>query len=170
MLLLALACSTPPPASPPQTSALVAASPVEPGETGAHGVGALVFVPAWSSVYVGDGNRTFDLTVTLAVRNTDLDTPITVTSVRYFDAGGKLLHAYVESPTTLAPLASAATVVRESDTRAGVGGSFLVEWSAATEVTDPVVEAVMIGSAYQQGISFVREGRVLERRPTPSPR
>lgn len=169
MMTLLAACSAPP--TPPlHTTALVPAAPEAAVEAGGHGFGARVYVPVWSSVYVGDGAATFDLTVTLSVRNTSLDVPITVTSVRYHDAAGRLLHTYVDAPTTLGPLASAATVVRESDTRAGVGGSFLVEWTAAEDVTDPVVEAVMIGSALQQGISFVREGRVLSRTGPGAPR
>ena len=42
--------------------------------------------------------------------------------------------------------------------------SFLVEWLATEPVNAPVVEAVMIGTARTQGISFVTEGRVIRDR------
>lgn len=161
-LLALLAACQPEDAAPTPTSALVPASPL-PAPTPAHGTGALVYVPVYSSIYVGEGNQTFDLTVMLSVRNTDAAAPIQVTRADYHDDGGKLLHRYVASPTALAPLASATTVVRASDTRAGVGGSFLVEWRADTDVSEPVIEAVMVGTANQQGISFVREGVVVRR-------
>lgn len=127
-----------------------------------RGRGALLYVPAWSSVWVGDG-QAYDLTVTLAVRNLDRDHPLEVLRVDWHDAAGQLVHRYVTTPTAVGPLATATTLVRASDTRAGVGGSFLVAWRAGAEVVEPLVEAVMIGSTGQQGISFVRDGVVLER-------
>ena len=62
----------------------------------------------------------------------------------------------------LGPLATAEFVVDESDRTGGAGASFLVEWVADGPVSAPVVEAVMISTAGQQGISFVTEGRVVE--------
>ncbi len=173
MLLLALlstGCSTPAPA--PQTEALVPAATPEPSTAPglpptAHGHGATLYVPVYSSVYIAEGNQTFDLTVTLTIRNTSREHPISVVLADYYDTAGKPIHAYVEAPTELSPLASADIVVRESDTRAGVGGSFVVQWRAEADVSDPVVQAVMIGSGYQQGISFLSEGRVLERASSP---
>lgn len=164
LLWILSSCAAPPPAQ--QTTALVSANPAEPPAP-PHEAGAVVYVPVYSSIYVAEGNQTLNLTVTLSVRNTDREAPIAVTSVRYYDTGGRMLHSYVESPTQLAPLASADTVVRESDTRAGVGGSFIVEWQAGEDVAEPIIEAIMIGSAFQQGISFVSAGRVLERSTTP---
>lgn len=166
LFLILSSCEPPPPAA--RTTALVPASPLDQPAP-PHGKGAVVYVPVYSSIYVAEGNQTFDLTVTLSVRNTDRDAPISVTSVRYYDTGGRVLHAYVDQPMQLAALASADTVVRESDTRAGVGGSFIVEWMAAEEVSEPVIEAIMIGSSFQQGISFVSAGHVLERTTVPLP-
>ncbi len=158
--ILLLACQGSAPA--PQTQALVPASPAGVAEP-LHSQGAVVYVPVYSSIYVGEGNHVFDLTVTLSIRNTDREHSITVVHADLHDTGGQVVHAYVAEPTVLGPLASADIVVRASDTRAGVGGAFVVEWRAGGVVTDPLVQAVMIGSASQQGISFVSEGRVLER-------
>lgn len=175
LLSLLLGCEQPLPA--PQTTSLFptnsAGLPPPPLETDGGAVGAVVYVPVWSSIYIAEGNQTFELTVTLSVRNSDRSQPITITGLRYYDKGGKELHAYVEKPTQIGPLASADTVVKKSDTRAGVGGSFVVEWQAAEVVTEPVIQAIMVGTDYQQGISFLTEGRVLERThpipPSPAP-
>ena len=59
-------------------------------------------------------------------------------------------------------MASTDFVVAEDDMSGGVGANFIVEWSAGIEVTVPVVEAVMISTASQQGISFVSQGRVIK--------
>lgn len=166
MFLPLLACATGEPAAAP--TATLVAPPSEPAPAGPHGHGGTVYVPVYSSVYVGEARQTFDLTVTLSVRNTDAVHPIVVHAVDYHDPTGARVHAYVEAPTPLGPLASAETVVRASDRRAGIGGSFLVTWSAAEPVSEPVVQGVMIGTAAQQGISFVTEGRVLETLPAPS--
>jgi hypothetical protein len=63
-------------------------------------------------------------------------------------------------------MASTDFVVTEDDT-GGAGANFIVEWSAGAEVTAPVVEAVMISTASQQGISFVSQGRVIKDRALP---
>lgn len=169
LAVLQFACETSP--SAPQTEALVPAAPASVQQP-PHSHGAVVYLPVYSSIYIAEGNQTFDLTVTVTVRNTDREDTITVIGADYYDTAGRLLHAYVTEPTQLGPLASADIVVRESDTRAGVGGSFVVEWRAAGDVAEPLVQAVMIGSGYQQGISFVSEGHVLERasqaEPAPS--
>lgn len=41
-------------------------------------------------------------------------------------------------------MASTDFVVAEDDTSDGAGANFIVEWGASVEVTEPVVEAVMI--------------------------
>ena len=59
-------------------------------------------------------------------------------------------------------MASTDFVVDEYDMTGGAGANFIVEWTASIEVTPPVVEAVMISTALQQGISFISAGRVLK--------
>lgn len=145
---------------------MVAPAPVA-APAGPTGAGATVYVPVYSSIYIREGNQTFDLTVTLSVRNTDAKEPITIHGLRFYDRDGKLIHTYVETPMTVGPLASTETLVAESDTRAGVGGSFVVDWGAHAPVPDPVIEAVMIGSGNGQGISFLSPGRVTARHGAP---
>lgn len=61
----------------------------------------------------------------------------------------------------LPPLSSISYVVEEEDLRGGVGANFLVLWESEHPVSKPVIEAVMISTSQQQGISFVSEGRIL---------
>jgi hypothetical protein len=156
---LITACNSPPPPAPAASGTIgsaPAASAPGPNETS-----ELVYIPIYSSIFTTDAARKVDLTVTLAVRNTDIMRAITLRSVRYFDGNGKALQAYVSAPRSIAPMAAYTVVIPETDTRAGVAGSFLVEWSAAEAVSAPVIEAVMIGVRGQQGISFLSHGRVL---------
>ena len=136
-------------------------SPEQPGPV--DGNGAIAYVPVYPRINLGAAGKTFDLTVTLTVRNTDLRAPITVHSVTYHDATGRMQGTYLDEPLVLAPLASADHLLGRTDPDAGNGGSFIVQWTGPVGVSEPLLEAVMIGSASQMGISLVREGRVIDR-------
>jgi hypothetical protein len=124
-----------------------------------------VYVPVYSHIYYRDEHRFVNLAITLSVRNTDADHPIAVRSVRYYDTDGALVRTYVGAPARLGPMATREFIVGEKDSSGGSGANFVVDWSAAQAVSEPVVEAVMIGTSGAQGISFTSEGRVLQRWP-----
>jgi len=123
--------------------------------------GQTIYVPAYSEIFFGSSNQTMDLTVTLAIHNTDLDTPIIVQSVRYFDTDGALVQDYVTEAVELAPLATIGFVIPDSDTTGGWGANFIVEWGAEQAVYEPIIEALMISSQGTHGISMISEGRIL---------
>jgi len=117
-----------------------------------------VYVPAYSSIFHGDREREFDLAVTLSVRNTDTVKAITVHRVYYHNGAGKLVHAYLAGDRTVGPLATVQFVVKEADERGGSGACFVVKWRGDAGVSRPLVEAVMIGTGGQQGVSFTSRG------------
>lgn len=121
-------------------------------------------MPVYAYIYTGEQNRTWDLTTTLSVRNTDQTHPIIIRSVDYFAGNGTLVRNYLEQPVELNPLAATEFVVAQADRSGGVGASFVVEWVAQTTVSAPVVEAVMINTLGNQGLSFVSPGRVIKSR------
>lgn len=127
-------------------------------------VGQTIYVPVYSHIYTRDKSRVINLSATLSIRNTDAQNPISIASVRYYGTNGALVREYLNKAISLAPMASTDFVVAEDDTSGGAGANFIVEWSAGVEVTEPVVEAVMISTAQQQGISFVSAGRVIKDR------
>lgn len=120
-----------------------------------------VYVPAYSHVYFNKGEP-LSLTMTLSVRNIDLEQPILIKSVSYYDTNGKLVESFLKKSLTLKPQATAEFLVSDQDTRGGSGANFLVQWASEENVNKPVIEAVMIGTSNQQGISFVRSGVELE--------
>lgn len=120
-----------------------------------------VYVPIYSHIYYRDRSRTFDLTATLSIRNTDQAVPLTVTSIGYYDTDGKLVREYVAQPLPLAPLATVDFIVEEQDASGGSGAKFLVQWQAAELTTEPIVEAVMVNSSLSIGLAFVSSGRVI---------
>ena len=124
--------------------------------------GQTVYVSIYSHVYSGDREHPYYLSAILSIRNTDLQRPIRILSVDYYDSDGKLLNQYINKPQLLRPLASVRYVVKESDKAGGSGAKFIVKWRADAKVRIPIIEGVMIGTQMQQGISFVTQGRVIE--------
>ncbi|MEM8778673.1 MAG: DUF3124 domain-containing protein [Cyanobacteria bacterium P01_G01_bin.49] len=124
--------------------------------------GQVIYIPIYSEIYDFDQNRTFQLTATLSLRNTDLAHPIVVETVDYYDSGGKKVSTYLTEPIQLAPLASTEVIVAKDDQAGGTGANFIVKWGAANKVSPPVLEAIMISTISQQGMSFVSPGRVIQ--------
>ena len=167
LALLAGGCSSTPSVSEPGAVAgreLVAVTGDED-----MAAGQLVYVPIYSHAYFDSDRRTFKLVSTLSVRNTDMEQPITLRSIRYHDSSGKLVRDYLKQPVRLEPLASVDYIADERD-QLGTGTAFLVEWVAETEVHEPVIEAVMISTALSQGLSFTSQGRVLRTLADESPK
>jgi hypothetical protein len=125
-------------------------------------MGQTIYVPVYSHIYHGDRQDIFNLAATLSIRNTDSSDAIVITSVRYYDSNGKLVKQYLERAIQLTALASTDFVVNRTDMSGGSGANFIVEWVAQTKVSQPIVEAVMIGTELQQGISWSSPGKVVK--------
>jgi hypothetical protein len=123
--------------------------------------GQTVYVPVYSHIYQGIKARPYNLSALLSIRNTDPSNAITVTSVRYYGSDGTLVKKFLEEPVVVQPLATAEHLIMERDTSGGSGANFLVQWNASGPVNAPLVQAVMIGTASTQGISFVCDGWVI---------
>lgn len=123
--------------------------------------GQTVYVPAYSHIYSGNREQAMLLTVTLSIRNVDLNNAITLNKVEYYETQGKLLRQYLDKPVTLKPLESTRYIVPQKDEAGGSGANFIVVWEAKKEVNPPIVESVMIGTQNQQGISFTSRGKVI---------
>lgn len=127
--------------------------------TGALPFEAQVYVPAYSSIYVGQGTVRSNLAATLSIRNTSLTDPIVIRAVRYFDTDGDLVSNFIAEPHRLGAMATADFFIDSSDVRGGTGANFIVEWASEVTVSEPLIEAVMVGSIGSKGISFVSRGR-----------
>lgn len=119
--------------------------------------GQTVYVPVYSHIYAAGGVARL-LEVTLSLRNTDLDHPIVIDSIRYYDTEGRQLEEYLEAPVVLGPMASTDFLVEHRDRAGGSGANFLIDWTAEAVVTQPVMEAVMVNVEGNRAFSFVRPG------------
>jgi hypothetical protein len=105
------------------------------------------------------------LSATLSIRNTDQHQRIIVTAVEYYDTHGALIEAYLPESFALAPMASTEVIVPQLDTRGGSGANFLVKWVAETEVSTPLIEVIMAGTAGNYSFAFARPGQVIQQFP-----
>ncbi len=124
--------------------------------------GQTLYVPVYSNILSAPKRMPFNLAALLSIRNTDMKSPIRIISADYYDTKGKLSRKYYDSEITLAPLESTYLYLPEDDTTVGIGATFIVRWTASTEVNMPIVECVMIGMKGGQGISFVSHGQVIK--------
>jgi len=124
--------------------------------------GQSVYVPIYSHIYHGDQEKPFELAATLSIRNIDLKKEIRLVSADYFDSDGNFLKKFIENPITLKKLASIRFIIKSSDKTGGSGAKFIVRWESAEYVNPPLIEAVMIATKSQQGISFVSRGQAIK--------
>ncbi len=117
-----------------------------------------MYVPVYSDIYNFDGRTKFLLTVTLSLRNTSTSDSLYISKVNYHDSKGRQVRSYLDSTIVLQPLESVDFVVENHEKQGGTGALFLVDWGTTQPTTRPVVQAVMITTTSQQGISFITEG------------
>ncbi|MCA9885848.1 MAG: DUF3124 domain-containing protein [Anaerolineae bacterium] len=123
--------------------------------------GQEVYIPAYSEVFAGRQGMNTRLAITLAIHNTDPDSPIIIQTVRYYDTNGTLVRNYIDEPVEVSPLATTGFLVEETDDSGGWGSNFIVEWVAENPVYEPIIEAIMISTRSAQGISMISTGRVI---------
>ena len=123
--------------------------------------GQLVYLPVYSNVKLMNQERDLLLTVNVTVRNTDLEHAIEVSRVDYYDENGNLIKKYLDQAYKIPAMGSKTFVVDETDKSGGIGANFLIEWDADTLISEPMIEAVMLGIAGSQGFAFSENGKVL---------
>lgn len=125
--------------------------------------GEYIYVPVYSSIYFRDNTRVYNLTVTLAVRNTDSSNDIYIKEINYNNSRGINVKKFLNKPVRVRPLETFDLVIAEDDTTGGIGANFIVKWVAEQQVHNPIVEAVMISIRQGVGLSFTESGTVLKK-------
>jgi Protein of unknown function (DUF3124) len=117
------------------------------------------YVPVYSSVSMSQGKLRADFSVTLSVHNASETKPLVLKRIAYFDTSGKMVESYLKSPVALKPFATVEVFIAASDVRGGTGANFVVDWAAASEIAEPAVEALMVGSVGPGHYAFISQGR-----------
>ena len=121
--------------------------------------GELIYVPVYSRIFYEDTKAALELAATLSIHNVNPQQSITITKADYYDTAGKPIHKYVDAPWVLKPLETKNLVIEETNTAGGSARTSLVEWPADSEVTSPLVEALMVNASHNLGISFTSAGK-----------
>lgn len=116
-----------------------------------------IYAPAYSHIY-HTGGVPFPLETTLSIRNVDRDQAVYLRSVEYFDTQGKMVKSFIDRVLELAPLQTIEFLVERRNSSGGSGANFIVDWMGESGVDNPLVEAVMVGTAGPQAICFARTG------------
>ena len=126
-----------------------------------------VYVPAYSDIRIMGGRTRMDLAATLSIHNTSSDKPLVIERIDYFDTAGALVQSYLGEPIALRPFATVQVFVAEDDRRGGTGANFAVTWAANGPITEPAIEAILIGGVGTRGFSIVSPGRPVRAVGTP---
>ncbi len=121
------------------------------------------YVPVYSDIYHRDGTRRFQLTTTLSIRNTSLIDSAYILEATYYDSYGKKLAAYIDSTILLTPLESIEFVVSDREIVGGAGANFIINWGGRIFSDQMFIQAVMISTYSQQGISFTTNSKVISK-------
>ena len=127
--------------------------------------GQKVFLPVYSELPYGDRGAILNFRILLDVRNLDARQSLSLRRVDYLDENGARVRSFIEGPRLLAPFASEIFQVKESDRSGGPSSGFLIEWSSNVPIQPPVIQGLMVHGAYNQGIAFKTEARVIETLP-----
>ncbi|MBN2173855.1 MAG: DUF3124 domain-containing protein [Bacteroidales bacterium] len=131
--------------------------------------GELIYVPIYSEIFYGDAGKTIELAATLSIHNTDLENLIVIKNINYHDTKGNLIKKFLRQPISLSPLETNNITIDEQDKTGGIGANFIVEWYCQYHVSSPIIEAIMITTQMNQGISFTTTGKIIKKFGTSTP-
>jgi len=117
------------------------------------------YVPVYSSVSMSQSKLRGDFSVSLSVHNASEGRPLVLKRIAYFDTVGKMLESYLKAPIALKPFSTIEVFIAATDVRGGTGVNFVVDWAAASEIAEPAVEALMVGSVGNGHYAFISQGR-----------
>ncbi|MDC6354555.1 MULTISPECIES: DUF3124 domain-containing protein [Robiginitalea] len=116
------------------------------------------YLSVYSQIYSQSEHRTFNLTVTVSLRNTNTADTVYIQSVDYYDTSGEAIRKYIRQPVFIAPMETVEIVIAEDDLQGGTGGNFYFDWLTPAGSQPPYFEAVMISTYGSQGLSFSTQG------------
>lgn len=122
-----------------------------------------IYVPVYTDVFHIDQSKLFPLTVTLSLRNTSLNDTIYIYNVDYYDSKGIAIKKHIGDTQMLplSPLESYDLVINKKTFSGDTGANFIVDWGRTCGSGKLMVQALMINTSGQQGLSFITDGKVI---------
>ncbi|MCU4175777.1 DUF3124 domain-containing protein [Carboxylicivirga sp. N1Y90] len=122
-----------------------------------------IYVPVYTDVFHIDQSKLFPLTVTLSLRNTSINDTIYIYNVDYYNSKGKAIKQHIgdNSMLSLSPLESYDLVINKKTFSGDTGANFIVDWGRTCGSGQLMVQALMINTSGQQGLSFITDGKII---------
>ena len=123
-----------------------------------------IYVPVYTDVFHIDQSKLFPLTVTLSMRNTSMTDSVYVYQVDYHNSKGERLKQHIPESKmlVLAPLESYDLVINKMTYSGDTGANFILNWGKMQGKGGLFVQAVMINTSGQQGLSFITDGVIID--------
>ena len=116
------------------------------------------YLSVYSQIYSQSEMKTHNLTVTVSMRNINMEDTVFITKAEYFDTKGKSIRDYVTLPIYIAPMETVEIIIDQNDKQGGTGANFVFDWKIQKTSNPPLFEGVMISTYGQQGLSFTTQG------------
>ena len=121
------------------------------------------YLPVYSHIYHIHEHKTFDLTITISIRNVSMTDSVHILKADYYNTVGINVRNYLKEPIFLKPLETVEIVIEDRDMEGGSGANFIFDWAIENDKNPPLFEAVMISPYEQQGLAFSTRGvRIFE--------
>jgi hypothetical protein len=120
------------------------------------------YLSVYSEIYSYSEARTYDLTVTVSLKNIYKNDTVYIERADYYNTKGEKIRNYFDQPIYLKPMETLEIVIDQKDTQGGSGGNFVFDWMVKNPKLEPHFEAVMISTYGQQGLSFTSQGLRIE--------
>ena len=117
------------------------------------------YLSIYSQIYGQTVQRTYDLTVTVSMRNTNVLDTIFLNNAKYYNTKGDLIRTYFDKTIFIAPMETVEIIIDERDKTGGTGANFIFDWEISESSHEPFFEAIMISTSGQQGLSFTTQGK-----------
>ena len=85
------------------------------------------YLSVYSQIYSSTEHRTHNLTVTVSMKNINLNDSVFIEKATYFNTKGNLIRTYFSKPIFLAPLETVEIVIDEVDKHGGTGANFVFD-------------------------------------------
>ena len=121
------------------------------------------YLPVYSHIYLIHEHKTFDLTITISIRNVSMTDSVHILKADYYNTVGINVRRYLKDPIFLKPLETVEIVIEDRDMEGGSGANFIFDWAMENDKNPPLFESVMISPYEQQGLAFSTRGvRIFE--------
>jgi hypothetical protein len=121
------------------------------------------YLPVYSHIYHIHEHKTFDLTITISIRNVSMTDSVYILKADYYNTVGTKVRQYLKVPVFLMPLETVEIIIEDRDMEGGSGANFIFDWAMENDKNPPLFEAVMISPYEQEGLAFTTRGvRIFE--------